>query len=417
MGGGDLKSCSKLVQFKKLDFNALSCEEQKEGFVFHLISNDISEYSQNKLQTLAKDLNSIYPCEIKMHICDEEIFKPFPTFKDNYVAYFRFLIPQFMPSNLKTCLYLDVDMLCMQDLRELFALNLENKVAGVVLDALHWHTLKPYSKNSQALSFDFKGFYFNSGLLLLNLEEFKRQDIFKQSCDYLSNYRSAAYDQDALNAVLSQESVIVLPLEYNFLTHLYYPSLFADFIAYGFAMPYSKEEIDFAALNPIILHWAGDGKPYHNEHWRINRQNKLIGLFWWQMAFQTPIFKDELKEIFTTKAENYLIYKDFGFYVASLMIECQKSFLGFFKMPFAVFKAFKEFDFNKDYSTDKTNLDKNLAFELFFTATKAYCRKKFNSKLEQFISLPYKAFRAKKRCKKGNFRAKRQSPCHQIFAE
>lgn len=353
-----------------------------------------------------------------MHICDEEIFKPFPAFRGNHIAYFRFLIPQFMPSNLKTCLYLDVDMLVFKDLRELFTLNLENKVAGVILDVLWWQTYRPLSKNPQnPSSFDFKGFYFNSGFLLLNLEEFKRQDIFKQSYDYLSNYHSSAPDQEALSAVLRQESAIVLPLEYNFLTHLYYPSLFADFIVYEFAMPYSKEEIDSAALNPVILHWAGDGKPYQNEHWRINRQNKLVGLFWWQMAFQTPIFKDELKEIFSAKAENYLICKDFGFYIASLMIECQKSFLGFFKMPFVVFKAFKDFDLSKTYSTNKANLDKNLAFELFFTATKAYCRKKLNAKLEQFLSLPYKAYRAKKRCQKGNFRAKRQSLCYKIFAE
>lgn len=324
-----------------------------------------------------------------------------------------------MPLNVKTCLYLDVDMLCMQDLRELFSLDLKGKIVGIILDALWWNTYKPYSKIPQNPSYDFKGFYFNSGFLLLNLDEVKKQDIFKKMSNYLSSYRSAAHDQDALSAIIGKENAIILPLEYNCLTHLYYPSVFADFIVYEFAMPYSQKEQETALKNPIILHWAGDGKPYDSDHWRINKDNKLIGLFWWEMAFQTPIFKDELKTIFATKAENYLIYKNFGFYIASLMIECQKSFFGFFKTPFVVFKAFKEFDFNKDFSFNKdwVNLDKNLAFELFFIATKAYCRKKPNQKLEQFISLPYKVYKVKKRYEKGHFRAKHKRLCNEFFSD
>lgn len=413
MGGGDLKSCSNLAQFKKLDFNALSNDEQKEGFVFHLISNDISELSQNKLKALAKDLNSIYPCEIHTHLCDEKDFKELPTFLGNHCAYFRFLIPHFMPKNAKTCLYLDVDMLCMQDLRELFTLDLKDKIVGVVLDILYWHTCKPYSKSSQALSFDFKGFYFNSGFLLLNLDEFKRQNVFEKVKTYLSHYRSSAPDQDALSAVVKKEQALILPLEYNCLTHLYYPSIFADFIVYEYAMPYSQKEQEFALKNPIILHFAGDGKPYHNEHWRINKQNELVGLFWWKIAFQTPIFQDELKTIFLNKKENFYTCKEFGLFVASLMV--QKSFFKLFKMPFVVYKAFKEFDLNKDYTLNASNLDQNLASDLFFIALKAFCRSRFRSRLEQFISLPYKAYRAKKRCKKGNFRAKREPFYNELF--
>lgn len=43
-------------------------------------------------------------------------------------------ISELMPSKLKTCLYVDVDMLVLQDLRELFNLDLEDKIAGVVKD-------------------------------------------------------------------------------------------------------------------------------------------------------------------------------------------------------------------------------------------------------------------------------------------
>lgn len=412
MGGGDLN----LTQFKKQDFNTLNDDEKSEGFIFHILTDKTN--SQNKLKALEQELNQIYPCEIRVHICDDTKFQASPKWNGNYLAYYRLFIPELMPSNLKTCLYLDVDMLVFKDLRELFTLNLENKVAGVIEIRCLYGI---YSKNTQNKNFMFDDFYFNSGLLLINLNEWKNQKITEKCFDFFANYEIISPDNNALCGVIQRKQALILPYEYNILINHYDPNhiLWNRRKYIQNIIPYTEKQIEFAYSNPIIWHYlAGNGKPWDcNEEIGSTDENQTLNFYWWQMAFQTPIFKDELKEIFTAKAENYLICKDFGFYIASLMIECQKSFLGFFKMPFVVFKAFKDFDLSKTYSTNKANLDKNLAFELFFTATKAYCRKKLNAKLEQFLSLPYKAYRAKKRCQKGNFRAKRQSLCYKIFAE
>ena len=408
-----------LSVYKKLEYNALNKDEQREGFIFHILSDFVSENSRAKLDKLAKELSQIYPCEIHIHICDDKILSQFPTFRDNYLAYFRFFIPDFMPQNLKRCLYLDVDMLALHDLRGLWALNLDYKITAIIHDVLWWRTYLPISKNPQKADFDFGDFYLNSGFLLMNLDEWRKANVFSKMCDYLSNYYSSAHDQDALSAIIPKEKAVVLPLEFNCLTHLYYPSIFAEII-YRYKMPYSNDEVKSALENPIILHWAGDGKPYHSEFWRVDAKGEILGLCWWQIAFQTPFFKDELKKLFATKKENYLICKEFGFYVASLINEHSKSFAGYLKMPFAVWKAFKEFDLTKnDEYVAKTNanLDKNLAFELLFVATKAWGRKKLNSKFEQFISLPYKIYRAKCRCKKGNFRAQRGSVYHKLYIQ
>ena len=71
-----------------------------------------------------------------------------------------------MSKNLKMCLYLDVDMLALNDIRELFSLDMTDKVAGVI-EIFNIQGL--YAKNPQDENFYFKDFYFNAGFLLINL--------------------------------------------------------------------------------------------------------------------------------------------------------------------------------------------------------------------------------------------------------
>lgn len=89
----------------------------REGNIFHIISDFLSDDSRVRFAHLAKDLSEIYPCEIKIHICDDVMFNGLPRLNGNYLAYFRFFIPRFMPQNCAMCLYLDIDMLVVGDLR------------------------------------------------------------------------------------------------------------------------------------------------------------------------------------------------------------------------------------------------------------------------------------------------------------
>lgn len=119
----------------------------------------MSDDSRQKLSNLAKELSKIYPCEIEIHICDDSVFEGMPKWCGNYSAYYRLFIAQFMPKDLKMCLYLDIDMLVLKDLRELFVLNLGDKVIGAIKDRLFWFNSGLYSKESHKDIFYFNGFF------------------------------------------------------------------------------------------------------------------------------------------------------------------------------------------------------------------------------------------------------------------
>ncbi len=104
-------------------------------------------------------------------------------------------------------------MLC--DVRELFALDLKDNIAGVVSDFFPTQRVLKHSKNSALDIIIKKENYFNAGFLLVDLVKFKEEKIGEKAVEFLKNYENFFADQDCLNAVL-QGKTLMLDLSFNF---------------------------------------------------------------------------------------------------------------------------------------------------------------------------------------------------------
>lgn len=389
-----------LQNYKKLDYESLSDDEKKEGYVFHILSDFVSDDSRQKLNNLAKELSKIYPCEIIIHICDDSVFCSLPK----HIEYLKFFIPNFMPKNLKLCLYLDIDMIVLRDLRVLFTLDLDTKIAGIVLDQLQF-CFANQPEFYYADEFLFHEFYFNSGLLLINLNEWQRKEVPRRAISFLRTYNNlCTVDQCALNVAIRKENALVLPFQFNIFS-LFFPR--QNDIVYhtlnGYKINYTQDEIKFASANPAIIHFAcGNLKPWKLEqcNYILNDGRNIVSL-WWEVAFETPFLKDELKQLFTTRHNNFLVYKKFWLYIASLINEYSKSFIGNLKMPFVIYKALNEFSLHRNYSAnlDET-LDNKYGFSLFYVAAKAWNKENKIKRIIKFAILPFRIRNTKNRCKK-----------------
>lgn len=114
-----------------------SLSKRQEGYIFHILSDSVSEQAREKLKGLEKSLTEIYPCTIQVHIMQEFDFKQFPkcgAAHSNYLPYYRLKMDAFLNREVEKCLYLDSDMLCLFDIRELFALDLSDKIVAAVGD-------------------------------------------------------------------------------------------------------------------------------------------------------------------------------------------------------------------------------------------------------------------------------------------
>lgn len=114
-------------------------------------------------------------------------------------------------SELDRILYVDGDILFEKDPKALFELDLGNNYAAVVKDAKP-ATYKP--PQVEKLGIPHHSAYFNSGVMMLNLNKFRDDSLSEKLLDYRKNGINYFMDQDALN-VCFEEKVIYLPLYYN----------------------------------------------------------------------------------------------------------------------------------------------------------------------------------------------------------
>jgi lipopolysaccharide biosynthesis glycosyltransferase len=113
------------------------------------------------------------------------------------VTYARLLIPDILPECVERILYLDSDLIVLDDLTPLWRVDLEGAVLGAVMDSadprlksgeLHINEL-PEVRN-----------YFNAGVLLIDLRRWREERISEMALEYLTYHPNTPYsDQDALN--------------------------------------------------------------------------------------------------------------------------------------------------------------------------------------------------------------------------
>ena len=206
----------------------------------------------NSLSKKSKDLFSQIP-----DISLINLHKFFSDFEGTHghvsaAALLKFKLAEMFPQYDKI-LYLDTDMIIQKDLSELFNIQLEDKYAAVVKDMKGMENCAAHKRLQLEA-------YFNSGMMLLNLDRLRKDKIFDKLIDYKKNKDIRAFmDQDCFNAVFNG-NVIYLPCTYNYMPvnqSSYTNEEIADF--YGL-----KENI-IPDLNKYayIIHMTNKQKPWN----------------------------------------------------------------------------------------------------------------------------------------------------------
>ncbi len=358
-----------LKNYKKLDYQSLKDEEKEEKIVFHLLSDFIKEETLEKLKTLEKELSAIYPTTIQTHILSDEIFKCFLSLAGKYLNYYRLFIPQLL-NNIDTALYLDVDMLVCADVRALWTLNLEGKSTAIVRD---WGLSAPLPRKSLhgKADFNFGDFYFNSGFMFLNVKTFREKNLFEKCLDYLNNYETFLWDQDALNAVIRENDALMMPFAFNCIAVAYIERAKTG----QFLSRSSFEEMCFWTENPVILHFAGIVKPWENPFIVQNEKGEYIGLRYIEAAKKSFCFANDI-------TKNLILYAK-KIYLSRIVFQYSKNIFGLFKIPFVITKI-KICDFQKEEILDYLkNYDNDHLFAGFSENGKDHLIKEFYAKYER----------------------------------
>jgi lipopolysaccharide biosynthesis glycosyltransferase len=164
-------------------------------------------------------------------------------------TYGRIFIQESLDDSIKRCLYLDGDLIVLDDILKLAEITLQNKCIAAVDDFC--------LERRAALSMPSSIRYFNAGVILFDLERWRNENISTRILNYVAQYPEnlVYWDQDAMNAVLCEKRRR-LPLRWNQQIHFdEYPCSLAEGCA--------EAEILEAISDPAIVHFVGPEKPWH----------------------------------------------------------------------------------------------------------------------------------------------------------
>lgn len=167
-------------------------------------------------------------------------------------AWYRVRLPELLP-DVSRVLYIDADALVTASLRKLWNTDLRGSPLGAITQYLY-PAMIPRIETDLGLP-DVSS-YFNSGVLLFDLDRWRAEGIKDQIAQYARTHlRQMEWpDQDALNGVLHARRHRLHP-RWNAMTGIWELPLRH--------LPYPREQVREARRDPAIVHFIGMFKPWH----------------------------------------------------------------------------------------------------------------------------------------------------------
>lgn len=255
-----------------------------------LLSGNLKEQNKKRLLSIQDKYKN---CSVKIFNMKDRFSNAYTSNHITVAAYYRLMLPSLL-TDIDKVIYLDVDMIIKKDLLELFRTNIDDYyIAGVKNP--HGYICKDENFNwADYLGIKSIDQYINSGMLVMNLEKMRKDNLEKRFLDFINNKitRNKAillHDQDVINAVCYNK-IYHLPCKYNVMLHYKAKNIDEFNNNKWLRKCYDKNEWVEAHESPYILHYSGWKKP-----WKKGFTKMYLAEEWWKYAKKTPYF-NEIKQ-------------------------------------------------------------------------------------------------------------------------
>jgi lipopolysaccharide biosynthesis glycosyltransferase len=238
-------------------------EERIEVIV---LTSDIGEDNKKKFDELASEYDQV----IHVVYVNPDMFKGVPLKSGNSnltkEAYYRLLLPEILPDT-KTILYLDCDLIVRAHLRELWETDIEGCAFACVKDRKDI-----IEERVKTLGYPQQDSYFNSGVVLMNLEFLRGFGFSEKAFAFISSkgHLMKYVDQCVINAVC-HGYFRELPVKWNMIVPFFMklPPIVEE----------QRENLEQYISNPFIIHYTTEYKPwfkecihpYKSEYWKYQK--------------------------------------------------------------------------------------------------------------------------------------------------
>ncbi len=212
---------------------------------------------------------SIVKSRMRLHWCsiDGERFRDLPLFANaKRQNYHRLAVGEVVPEELDRAVWLDMDVLVLRCISELWEIELHGNPVAAVQDMAIPRVSSPLGLGeSEALGLDPDTPYFNSGLMVLEMKPWREKEMAARLMHYVrvNADRIFHFEQHAFNALYAGQWYALDP-RWNVIASLAGQRYFRG-------RHLSGELRQLVSTSPWILHFAGTFKP-------------------WRILLQTPAF-------------------------------------------------------------------------------------------------------------------------------
>jgi lipopolysaccharide biosynthesis glycosyltransferase len=212
-----------------------------ELFHFHVLSDGIRQRDVRRIAALVEGGPSkVFVYDLKTKL-EQHPYVLKISHHLTRATYARFFFDSLLPTNVQHAIYVDCDVVCLAPIRELWAFGKSVPLLAATPDQGESTSLK------ETLGIPSHGNYYNCGVLLLNMERWRRSNVGARLLEFIANNSDKIYwlDQDTINGVLWSD-IVELPRRWNVMLA---------------SMPRNraKEDIEDA----VIIHFNGGFKPWH----------------------------------------------------------------------------------------------------------------------------------------------------------
>lgn len=180
---------------------------------FHLFSDDLFDAEVSCLQASLGRAGKAFT--LTRHRIDPARFSCFPALNGSFATYYRLLVPQAL--EVERFLYVDADTMCDVDVSPLRTLDLGDAPVAWVPEAPLSGAVDRYVAEQLGNRAD--EFYFNAGVMLVNVPVWHSQRVTEDAMQYLSGNPAQFWDQSALNFILHRRSQSLDPC-YNCIANM-----------------------------------------------------------------------------------------------------------------------------------------------------------------------------------------------------
>ncbi|MEO5911965.1 MAG: glycosyltransferase [Pelobium sp.] len=228
--------------------------KSSENIVSYLIGDEITDENKLKVQkSLKTNIIEIRWLSTKDFIPDGFTL---PNDRSSFPIsiYMNIFLPRSLPYEIKKVLYLDVDMVVLDDISTLYHIDLGENIIAAALDRVKvlgasWGGVLNYEE----LDLNPKAPYFNTGVMLIDTQKWRANEVTRAVINAIDDNQKYSFfaDQYGLNVVFGKFPWLILPQKWNHIS------------------------IEPMITKPSIIHYIAE-KPIHENYKGLPEHSKVF---------------------------------------------------------------------------------------------------------------------------------------------